>query len=62
MDGGRSLRRLWLYPMTALAAVAVVVFTSLYVIDLAATGGPAPGRADGFADYFFFDQDTSPTR
>ncbi|MBK6518154.1 MAG: DUF2254 domain-containing protein [Polyangiaceae bacterium] len=51
------MRRLWLYPMTALAAVAVVVFTSLYVIDLAATGGPAPGRADGFADYFLFDQD-----
>ncbi len=51
-------RRLWLYPMLALSAVAIVVFTSLYVIDIFVTGGPAPsGSAKTVLDYFFFDQD-----
>lgn len=58
MDSGASFRRLWLYPMLALASVAVVVFSALYVIDLVATGGPAAsGTSNGLVDYFLFDQD-----
>ncbi|NUP12187.1 MAG: DUF2254 domain-containing protein [Polyangiaceae bacterium] len=57
MHQAESFRRLWLYPMLALAAVAVVMFTGLYVVDVVATGGPAAPGGNGLGDYFLFDQD-----
>jgi len=58
MDSGASFRRLWLFPMLALAAIATLVFGTLYVIDVLVTGGPAATSGDsGPFGYFLFDQD-----
>jgi hypothetical protein len=56
MNDRLSFRRTWVFPMVSLAAIAVVVFACLYLLDLIYTGGPAT-ETGSFGQYFFFDQD-----
>ncbi|MFO0618298.1 MAG: DUF2254 family protein [Polyangiaceae bacterium] len=52
-----SFRRTWLYPMGALAFIAIAIVATLYAIDVHWTGGPADKTGRTY-QFFFFDDKT----